>query len=180
MNGHVDSGRRVGRARRVAIALVSAILFGTMAAVATARMTVKPSNSSLPSISGTAQEGSTLTANPGNWNGSTPITFQYQWRRCDSSGNNCSNISGQTASTYVLVSADDGNTVRVRVTASNANGSSSIGSDPTGKISAPTTTTTTTTTPATGCPSGTGTVDVTGITPPARLQVDQVLRRRRP
>jgi hypothetical protein len=76
------------------------------------------------------------------------------------------------------VSADDNNALRVRVTASNANGSNSAVTAPTAKISGATTTTTTTattTTPATGCPtaSGTGAVDVTGVTTPARLQVNQ-------
>jgi hypothetical protein len=179
MNVWSDARYRIGRPHGVAIALVTAVVFGLGATSASARLAVKPANTSAPSISGSAQEGSTLTANPGNWAGPTPITFQYQWRRCGPLGAYCSDIIGQTGATYVLVSADDNNSVRVRVTASNSSGSNTAVSAPTAKISGPptttttTTTTTTATTPATGCPSGSGTVDVAGITTPARLQINQ-------
>ena len=48
-----------------------------------------PVNRSAPTISGTPTQGQTLTANPGTWNGTPPITYGYQWRRCDSAGANC-------------------------------------------------------------------------------------------
>jgi concanavalin A-like lectin/glucanase superfamily protein len=44
-----------------------------------------PSNTSLPKISGTAQQGQSLTAAPGSWSGTTPISYAYQWARCDKS-----------------------------------------------------------------------------------------------
>ena len=67
-----------------------------------------PSNTSAPSISGTVEDGSTLTADPGSWDGTGPIDFDYQWRRCDAAGANCVDISGATGSTYELVPADVG------------------------------------------------------------------------
>jgi subtilisin family serine protease len=82
-----------------------------------------PSNTSPPTISGTAQSGQTLTANPGTWSGTTPISYAYQWRRCDTSGNNCLDIAGATAQTYLLTGSDVGSTIRVVVTASNGGGS---------------------------------------------------------
>src|ERR671936_2572673 len=91
-----------------------------------------PRNTTAPSISGTPQVGQTLTANNGTWVGQQPITFSYHWRRCDTTGSNCSDISGATAKTYVLTSADVGTTVRVRVTARNARGAASVTSPPTG------------------------------------------------
>jgi hypothetical protein len=81
-----------------------------------------PVNTALPAITGTAQQGQTLTASTGTWTGS-PTSFAYRWRRCDSGGANCADISGATASTYVVQSADTGGTLRVVVTATNAGGS---------------------------------------------------------
>ncbi|MBO9555991.1 hypothetical protein [Cellulomonas sp.] len=62
-----------------------------------------------PTISGTRTVGSTLTAKPGTW-GPSPVTFTYQWYRSGTA------ISGATASTYKLVSADRGKTMTVKVT----------------------------------------------------------------
>ena len=87
---------------------------------ATARSASGPSNRSLPTIGGSRTVGSTLTANPGTWAGSSPISFQYQWQICGGNGGGCHDIAGQTASTYQLRSGDEGNTVRVHVIASNA------------------------------------------------------------
>ncbi len=97
-----------------------------------------------------------LSASNGTWSGSSPINYRYQWRLCDSLGTGCTDITGQTAQTYVLTAADVGNTLRVWVTAKNEAGSSLSVSAPTAKVSAAasTTTTATTTTP----PTTTGTV----------------------
>src|SRR5207253_3149270 len=75
-------------------------------------------------ISGTAQQGQTLTASNGSWTNS-PSSYAYQWQRCDSAGANCTAIAGATAQTYTVAAADVGFTLRVAVTASNAGGSSS-------------------------------------------------------
>ena len=77
-----------------------------------------------PTIGGLHRDGSTLTANPGTWNGTPTITYEYQWQRCDASGNNCVDIPGATGSTYTLGPDDVGSTVRVLVTAVNEAGSS--------------------------------------------------------
>ena len=83
-----------------------------------------PSNVSPPTISGTVAEGQTLTADHGAWSGATPISYSYQWLRCDSSGGTCAPIGGATAATYPVVTADVGSTLRVRVNASNSVGAS--------------------------------------------------------
>ncbi len=84
-----------------------------------------PVNTSPPPVSGTPQDGQTLTASTGSWSGTQPITYGYQWQRCDSGGANCAPIAGATVSTYGVTSADVGSTLRVVVTATNSAGSAS-------------------------------------------------------
>ncbi|MCA1706616.1 MAG: hypothetical protein LC808_26475 [Actinobacteria bacterium] len=84
--------------------------------------TRSPVNTSRPTISGSASVGSSLSASNGVWAGLLPMTFTYQWRRCDSLGSNCYAISGATASRYVLTSSDRNHTLRVTVTATNIAG----------------------------------------------------------
>jgi hypothetical protein len=98
-----------------------------------------PTNLSPPTISGTAQVGQMLTASVGTWSGS-PTSFGFQWRRCNSSGGSCADIFGATGTTYTLGLLDQGLTIRVAVTASNAGGSSTAVSDATPVIQAPSTT----------------------------------------
>src|SRR5690349_10559652 len=56
------------------------------------------------------------------------------WRRCDSTGANCLDITGASETTYALVTADVGQAIRVREMASNAYGQSSAESAATGVI----------------------------------------------
>ena len=88
-----------------------------------------PANTVVPVISGTTQVGSTLSTTDGTWTGSPSPTFTYQWLRGGS------NISGATANTYMLVTADAGATVTVTVTATNTAGSASVTSTGVGPIS---------------------------------------------
>jgi hypothetical protein len=125
------SGRRV----LLVVAVAALVVVGAAGAVVS-RSTVAPANSSLPTISGTAAVGSTVTANPGTWSGSTPITYQYQWQICGSDGGACHAIPGATTQTYKFTSGDQGNTARVAVIASNGDGSSSATSVPSARVTA--------------------------------------------
>ena len=91
-----------------------------------------PSNTGVPSISGAATVGSTLTAGAGSWTDAS-ATFSYAWQRCDSSGA-CSAISGATAATYTPTSDDLGDTITVAVTATNAGGQNTATSAATAPI----------------------------------------------
>jgi glucose/arabinose dehydrogenase/PKD repeat protein len=93
-----------------------------------------PTNTSPPAINGPTMVGKTLKTSTGSWTGSSPMSFTYQWRRCDTSGSGCVAITGATASRYLLTSADAGRTIRVTVTATNSVGSSSATSAATSVI----------------------------------------------
>jgi ribosomal protein S14 len=120
---------KIGLRRLVPLAVLI-VACGVAGTVASARSAAAPQNSALPQISGTAKEGDTLTASNGTWS-NTPTSYDYQWRRCASDGRACGDISGATKQTYPVVAADIGHTLRVVVTASNADGKASATSDAT-------------------------------------------------
>jgi Ig domain of plant-specific actin-binding protein len=96
----------------------------------------KPVRHSTPVITGNLRQNSTLTVTPGDWSGTLPITFSYQWQRCDSNGKHCSNIKGATGSTYKLTSADVAHRLRVSLTAKNTAGSTAATSGTTAVVGA--------------------------------------------
>jgi hypothetical protein len=145
------------------LAIVGAASLGSFASSGAAAS--GPANTAAPTISGTAREGETLTADAGTWTGTQPITYAYEWQRCNATGASCAAISGATAKTYVVTKPDVGTTLRVKATATDSTGSTSATSVPSAVVASAA--------PATGCPSGTGTVAVTAVTPPARLVIDQ-------
>jgi hypothetical protein len=140
-----------------------------LAGLSQAKSSAAPVNTAEPIISGTAKEGNTLTASTGTWTSSSNITYSYQWLRCDGQGLGCANIGGANTVHYQLRGADVGHTVRVRVSAKNADGTSRSESKPTDVVVKATT-------PpppvVNGCPTGSGPVDVAALAPPARLLVD--------
>ena len=83
---------------------------------------IPPANTAAPTITGTATDGQTLTASTGSWSGTPPLSYSYQWQRCNAKGEGCPNIPGATSSTYTLAHTDVGTTRRVAVTAKNAGG----------------------------------------------------------
>ena len=85
---------------------------------------VPPTNTALPVISGTPQQGDTLTASPGTWTGDTPISYSYLWS------------DGTTGSTDTLGASDVGQNVSVTVTATNDGGSASATSANVGPVTA--------------------------------------------
>lgn len=85
---------------------------------AAAILTGKPQFLALPTISGTGEVGSTLTATIGTMAGNATITYgSYQWYADGVA------ISGATSSTYTPVSGDLGKVITFKVTAANGAGS---------------------------------------------------------
>jgi hypothetical protein len=152
----------------VATIVVSAL--GAFTSSGHAARTVAPENTTPPSISGTPQEGSTLTGTRGQWT-NNPTDFNFFWLRCDKNGGSCANINGAGGSrSYKLTSADVGNTIRFRVRATNGTGSTNSTSVPTAVV------TKAAVTPPprpTGCPPGGNPDQVSQMSLPAKLIVDQ-------
>jgi len=120
------------------LALVGAAVLAVLVPAGSARQQDAPTNSAEPTITGIPSLGQTLTAAPGTWTGSP--TFAYQWVRCPTSGgaedgSDCAVIGGASTTAYVIASADVGSRLRVRVTASNAEGSALAASNATSTIS---------------------------------------------
>jgi hypothetical protein len=63
----------------------------------------RPPTKTPPTIAGTPKLGGRLTASPGSWSGTAPITFTYQWLRCQP---DCTQIPGATGQSYTLTKAD--------------------------------------------------------------------------
>src|ERR1700730_13023375 len=93
-----------------------------------------PANTAVPTVTGTAQQGQTLTEHHGSWT-NEPTGYKYQWLQCDSLGSSCLAIPGATSQTYVPLSGDVGHTIAVQETASNTGGPGTpANSAPTGKV----------------------------------------------
>ena len=120
----------------------------------------------VPTITGTAQVGETLTADTtgiSDGDGLGNATFAYQWFAADAE------INGATASTYTLVAADAGKAIKVRVSfTDDAGNDEQLTSAATGAVA---TAPPPPNNPATGAPTITGaaqvgetlTADTTGI-----------------
>ena len=109
----------------------------------------------LPTITGTAQVGETLAANTTgieDADGLDNVTFTYQWLADDAE------INGATAPTYILVAADEGKAIKVRVSLTDdAGNDEELSSAATGAVA---TAPPPPNTPATGLPTITGTAQV--------------------
>jgi hypothetical protein len=145
-----------GRRTSLLVLAASALMVLGVQSAASA-VNVAPDNIGQPTVSGIAVAGDELTAGNGTWSGS-PTSFTYQWQRCTADGTSCTGIDGATGRTYGVRTADVGRTLRVVVTARNADGASSSTSDRTAAVkstSTPTTTTNPTTTTPTPTPTPT-------------------------
>jgi hypothetical protein len=138
------TGKRAGRRGRftsfglpVAVGAIVAA-FAALSGSSVAAPKVAPVNVTEPSISGNARVGRVLEGNRGSWTGAQ--SFTQRWMRCDPDqsapdASDCAQITDATGTNYRVRSADRGFRLRFRVTASNADGSTSAASDPTAIVS---------------------------------------------
>jgi Nidogen-like len=128
--GSGDAGSRI----RVLVTAANA-LAGTTASSEAGEAVGAPgppsvSESEGPSIYGTAKPAGVLFVSNGNWAGSRPLEFHYQWERCNAAGEACAQIEGATRPSYEAQPSDVGTTIRVEVSVSNALGSANATSAP--------------------------------------------------
>ena len=130
----------------------------TLASSATAAVAARPNTpaTGIPTISGTARVGETLTVDTSgvaDENGLENVAFNYQW--VSSGGASDADIQQATGPTHRLVADDAGTTVRVRVSFADDGGNEeTLTSAPTSSVEARLDT------PATGAPTIKGTAQV--------------------
>ena len=144
---------------------------GVFAGAGTAASSAVPKNTSPPTVSGTAQVGKRLAGDRGTWS-NNPGDYNYFWTRCDKNGGELREHQ-RRARCVVHCSA--------RPTSATRSASRCRRPIPTAprlrrlfrrpwSLRLPLRRRRR---PATGCPSGTGAVPVTGVSSPARLLIDQ-------
>ena len=87
-----------------------------------------PVNTTPPAISGTPALGQVLTVSNGVWSGDVD-SYSYQWIR-----GAATNIPGATNRTYTVVAADQTNTLKCRVSATNSKGAANATSAATAAV----------------------------------------------
>lgn len=89
---------------------------------------------SRPEIRGSAREGDRLEmTDGGRWTGDG-VSYAYRWQRCDAEGSGCADIPGATDTGYVVSARDVERRLRLKVTASNSEGSAEGFSEASGVV----------------------------------------------
>ena len=130
----------------------------TLTSAATAEVAARPNSTATgePTINGTVQVRETLTANTSgiaDTDGLTNVSYSYQWIRND--GSSDTDIQEAAGYSYTLVDADEGKTIKVKVSfTDDAGNDETLISDATGAVAAAPNR------DATGTPTINGTVQV--------------------
>ncbi len=125
---------------RTAAVLAALAVAGLVATTASARSSAAPTQTSSPTLQGSAAQpfvGDKLSVSNGTWTGS-PTKYTYQWDRCDPTGDrqNCVPIAGATSQTYTVTTADINHTLKANVFASNADGTGKADTKGSGVVAA--------------------------------------------
>jgi fibronectin-binding autotransporter adhesin len=109
--------------RRLAAGALLLALGASAAGAAPARTAAGPTLTSSPTVTGTATQGSRLTATPGSWHGSGAIKYVFRWYRCDTMGGRCHPLRGASAPRRTPGPGDVGHTLAFAVRATDSTGS---------------------------------------------------------
>ena len=139
-NTYAHTGLPPGATRHYRVSAINAAGTGLPSNIANATTgtATNTAPTGAPTITGTAQVGQTLTAVTTaimDANGLTTVSYTFQWIQVD--GGTETNISGATASTYTLMAADEGKTIKVKVSfTDDANNAETLTSVATAAVSA--------------------------------------------
>jgi hypothetical protein len=120
--GAADIGHALVALVQASFGTTAQTAFSVSTPVAVAATVSGPSLIASPVASGTAVRSRQLTASPGTWSGIGPVTFDYQWYRCDPTGSACAVIRGATGQNYTLGKRDVGKTLGLAVYATDTSG----------------------------------------------------------
>ena len=157
--------RRTILTAAVASMLVVLAAVAGLAEVADSAPQAAPVNQSPPAVSGTPEEGKTLTTSNGNWSGTAPITFRTRGGAATRTGAAARPDRRSERQDVRPEEVDVGNTIRSRVTARNNDGSTPATSVPTAVVrvaAAPA---------PTGC-NGNAPIPIANVSLPERLLID--------
>jgi serine protease AprX len=127
----------LGSSLRVVVTTTSGAQSAVSASSLTAPVAARPpSMTSPPSILGTSEEGQSLSAADGTWEGTEPFEYGHQWQRCDVHGESCVDVEGAAAAGYTPVAADVGTKLRLAVTARGLGGEGVAYSQPSDVVGA--------------------------------------------
>lgn len=121
--GDPDVGSSAATSPTLRVVVSATNTYGAMSATSPASTPVypaAPTNTVIPTESGTTTAGQTLSSTNGSWNiNGAAVSYTYQWQACSPG---CSNIPGATGASYTISEAYTGQTIRVAVSASNWGG----------------------------------------------------------
>jgi hypothetical protein len=87
-----------------------------------------------PEATGLLLSGSELIATTGRWQGVGPVSFSFQWHRCDLLGVHCSAVAGATGATYRLSALDVQSTIGLTLRATDLTGTATAEADLVGPV----------------------------------------------
>jgi hypothetical protein len=118
---------------------VAALVVGLGALAPAVAQAGAPKITKAPVVAGAAQVSQTLRAEGAVWSGKPEPTASWQWIQCDGTvldEDGCRFVSGATATSYVVRTADLGKRLRVMLTVRNRDGSAWAISGASGQVAA--------------------------------------------